>query len=214
MEYILSASCQIANLSEIYQQYFGDLKKGLFVEVGAFDGYEFSNTWGLAHAGWRGIYYEPVPDFAKKCKEIHALHDVTVITAAVGAEPKEAVKLYMGENPTIDQETALLEPWGTKYDVQHYIEVPQVSLDLSLELLIPDSMLDLLVIDVEGGELEVLKGCDLNLWKPRMLIIETHKNNPDSRKAFRSDDIFKVISKYPYTEIQSDGVNTIFWRTA
>jgi hypothetical protein len=34
-------------------------------------------------------------------------------------------------------------------------------------------------IDVEGGELNVLKGIDLNKYKPKILVIENIFNKPD-----------------------------------
>ena len=49
MSYSLSKSCQIKNLSNIYEKLFGPNKlDGYFVEVGAYDGESFSNTSGLA----------------------------------------------------------------------------------------------------------------------------------------------------------------------
>jgi len=65
----LSKSCQIPNLKKIYREIFGDCAFGTFVEVGAFDGESFSNTSGLADFGWRGLYIEPISEFAIQCKK-------------------------------------------------------------------------------------------------------------------------------------------------
>jgi hypothetical protein len=54
--YTLSATCQIQNLSWIYEMFFAHKKDGTFVEVGAFDGDYASNTSCLADMGWRGHY--------------------------------------------------------------------------------------------------------------------------------------------------------------
>src|ERR671923_2099072 len=61
-------SCQIPNLGFLLDFFFGDVAVGTFVEVGAFDGYTYSNTWGLAAAGWRGFYIEPVASHAAQCR--------------------------------------------------------------------------------------------------------------------------------------------------
>ena len=61
-----SPSCQIDNISELYEVFLTTKLDGVFVEVGAFDGYTFSNTWGLAQRGWRGIYVEPIPKYANR----------------------------------------------------------------------------------------------------------------------------------------------------
>ena len=57
-------TCQISNMWLIFETFFGQRTEGLFVEVGAFDGVLYSNTWGLAARGWRGLLIEPVPEFA------------------------------------------------------------------------------------------------------------------------------------------------------
>ena len=43
--------------------FFGDIK-GFFVEVGANDARERSQTWHLEQAGWTGLLMEPQPDLA------------------------------------------------------------------------------------------------------------------------------------------------------
>ena len=79
---VLSPTCQIPNLNAIYEKYFAD-RIGTFVEVGGNDGLLWSNTWGLAEAGWTGLYLEPVGELVKQCRLIHAHNKVTVIQTAV-----------------------------------------------------------------------------------------------------------------------------------
>ncbi|MCX8505445.1 MAG: hypothetical protein ORN98_02375, partial [Alphaproteobacteria bacterium] len=59
--YPMANDCQIKDLAKHYENLFGKKDKGVFVEIGAFDGQEVSNTAGLADLGWRGVYVEPVP---------------------------------------------------------------------------------------------------------------------------------------------------------
>ena len=51
-----SNKCQIPNLADIYLENFGYKRDGYFVEVGAYDGVSWSNTFGLAAIGWGGRY--------------------------------------------------------------------------------------------------------------------------------------------------------------
>src|SRR5262245_554998 len=46
------ADCQVRGLDAIYNAAFGNLKHGVFVEVGAYDGQFVSNTCFLADLGW------------------------------------------------------------------------------------------------------------------------------------------------------------------
>jgi len=60
------------------------------------------------------------------------------------------------------------------------IEVPQKTLNSIIESEISEvTTIDIMSIDVEGGELNVLKGVDLNKYKPKILVIENIFNKPD-----------------------------------
>jgi FkbM family methyltransferase len=48
------------NEDEIIQEYFGD-RKGRFLDIGAYNGVDFSNTEALANRGWGGVCVEPSP---------------------------------------------------------------------------------------------------------------------------------------------------------
>jgi len=63
LKWQIEKSCQISDLGNIFDKYFDINKKGVFVDVGAYDGLTHSNTIGLAAMGWRGICIEPVPLF-------------------------------------------------------------------------------------------------------------------------------------------------------
>jgi FkbM family methyltransferase len=140
-----------------------------------------------------------------------ANHGVHVYNCCVGNEIGET-KLFLGENPTIDRDTVVKQPW-CEYDENNFIIVPVVTLDAMLsneEAIVAD--FDLLVIDVEGAELQVLEGINLEEWRPHMIIIETHDGNVDSRKSFHADAIKKHMSSQPYVQVQCDGLNTVYIR--
>ena len=75
---------------------------------------------------------------------------------------------------------------------------------------------DLLVVDVEGKEHEVFYSFDLDIWKPRMMIVELvddHQyfieNAPIISKVKK---LRSFIEKFSYKEIYRDDINTIFVR--
>ena len=210
MDFELSPTCQIKNLKELYRKYFNNHNLGTFVEVGASDGYSHSNTWGLAEAGWKGIYFEPVPSLAEECRKRHEKNDVIVVNKAIG-DKQGLTKLYLGEFPTINEETVARNPWDSPYDPNNFMYIQVDTLDNELDLFLPAlTEIDLLVIDVEGGELEVLNGFDLLSFMPTMIIIESCEGNPDTRKTFHTQEILAYFEETPYTKIQSDGINSIF----
>ena len=213
MDFELSPTCQIKNLKEIYERFFSEERDRIFVEVGASDGYSHSNTWGLAKAGWRGLYFEPVPELANKCSFNHKDNDVIVKNIAIGNKVG-VTKLYLGSSPTINEETVDKNPWDFTYDKNNFIMVPVSTLNRELDnLLLYTTVIDLLVIDVEGAELEVLEGLDFLTYIPEMIIIESCEGNPEVKKTFHTQQILKYFENLPYTKIQSDGINSIFINT-
>ena len=58
-----------------------------------------------------------------------------------------------------------------------------------------DRMIDVIKIDVEGHELEVLKGMKLGLFKPKLITIEIHVNK--TKDIFQSK-VYKFLKKNKY----------------
>lgn len=208
MVYKVAKYCQIANLFELYTKYFNDKTDGYFVEVGAYDGYLWSNTWGLAEAGWNGIYVEPIHNLAERCREMHKNNHVITIECAI-TDSDEKVKLWFNsgavhQSSTLDESIARVEltnGWGWKYEPDKYIVADGMKLDTLLQLCSVPFDFDLLVIDVEGGEPHVLAGFNPKVWKPKMVIIES---------AFHFREIEEWFSNTNYTLIQNDGINAIY----
>jgi len=207
-KYEISTSCQIANLSQVLLDLFGYREGGMFIEVGAHDGYSFSNTWGLAEAGWEGIYYEPIEELVLQCMVRHAKNAVIVRNIAIG-DKNGKTKLYMGWSPTIDEDTMHRSPWGDTYDPSNYIVVECHTLDWELNYWNIQPEFDLLVIDVEGAELLVLAGFSIDKWKPQVVIVETH-DRPDPRVSYNAPKINEYFAQHGYVIYQNDGLNTIY----
>lgn len=213
MDRPISASCQIKNIYSFYDRYLGDHKcDGTFVEVGAFDGYEFSMTWGLAEMGWRGIYFEPNPIPYQKCIEVHKNNNVEVFNIAIGDKIGKTPLYLHTCSSTINKEAVDLSPWDFQYDRDNAIEVDVLTLTEALRRLKdPIKTIDLLIIDVEGAELQVLKGYDfINL--PRMMIIETHEGHTNILKQFNADKIIEYVQQFPYQKIFTNTIDSIFVR--
>jgi FkbM family methyltransferase len=206
-------SCQIANLTKIYERYFGQKTDGLFVDVGAYNAIDFSNTWQLAEVGWTGICFEPVPEHMTACMKNHADHEhkVTTILSAVGSV-EGLVNLYMGGvDSTIDKETLEKSPFGFTYDPENYMVACITTLNLSLPRFGVRPGFDVISIDTEGAELQVLDGFDLDFWHPRLMIVETHVGVPG--RDYHAKEIIERILSHGYTIADgSDALNTLFWK--
>ncbi|WP_431856962.1 FkbM family methyltransferase [Azospirillum sp.] len=213
-------SCQIPDLDGIYRRVFGERGDGTFVEVGAFDGETYSNTVFLADIGWRGLYIEPVPAFAAACARRHRHNpDVRVVACAAGAEAGEAVLSVGDALSTLSGEQMALyrmRGWDTGVFSGKRLTVPVRPLDAVLREHRLAPGFELLVVDVEGGEDAVFDGFDLEVWRPRMLIVELHDRNPAYQGvpgvADRHAAVRRHIGERGYEACYADAVNTVFLR--
>lgn len=220
MTYTLPTKCQISNLSSIYENLFGINKiDGTFVEVGAYDGETFSNTSGLADMGWVGLYIEPIPEYAQNCINRHAKNKVVVANCAVGTETK-ILELHVGGTLTTslpDQVRIYDEiEWAKNHHHGLKIQVKQFPLETLLKKTSVKPGFELLVVDVEGTELDVLKSFDIDYWKPKAMIIEIEDGHESFQKypevVARCKELRSYILEKNYVEVYKDHINTVFAR--
>lgn len=193
-------TCQIKGLEEIYKEHLPG--KHFFVEVGAFDGMTYSNTWGM---GWSGLLIEAHPDFAAQCKKLNP--EQIVVNCACGERDGETILYEYGA-----VSTTKLDKWTMAWGVSEnskQIKVPLKKLDTILEENNIEAF-DLLVVDVEGTETEVLEGFTLEKYKPKMVIIELHEGlgtRPD-QKGNQEPWVSNYLQGYK--KIHIDNINTIY----
>lgn len=137
---------------------------GFFVEVGASDGTDGSNTLHFERdCGWKGLLIEPNPsEFAKlgfrKCLVDYRAAGVTPGTADFTIHPTACLSgLSRPHTPAI----------GTRS-----IPVRVETLTQILRERGAPPTIDLLSIDTEGTELDVWAGLDLKIFRPMIVIVE------------------------------------------
>ena len=214
--YQTSPTCQIPTLPFLLEFYFGRRTTGTFVEVGAFDGYSYSNTSCLAEVGWQGMYLEPVPAAAELCRSRYSLNpNITVHELAIGALEGSLTIRVGGALSTSDAKTydefQNIEWAKSAFSQPETVTVKQTTLDLFLQSHGVKPNFELLVVDVEGFETEVFAGFSLDRWLPKMMIVELTDTHPDlvaSRNdhAKLSDDICRM----GYVITYKDVINTVF----
>src|SRR3990170_1958995 len=87
---------QIPGLSDIYMQNFGYITDGYFVEVGAFNGFNWSNTYCLAKIGWSGLLVEPHPEYFRMCCKRYAKNPRIGVSKCAIGDHHGHVDLYLG----------------------------------------------------------------------------------------------------------------------
>ncbi len=148
---------------------------GFFVEVGALDGKRFSNTYSFELAGWRGVCIEPHEYYFELLKRNRP--NSVCIRAAISDREAERIEFYANRRGALSTLNPELErffihrfrKYFSGFTVQY---VRMRTLDGILEEIDAPVPIDFISIDVEGHEVNVLKGFDLERWSPRVLLIE------------------------------------------
>ena len=162
---------------------FDGQQHGTCLEVGALDGIKDSITLHFEETGWSCILVEANPELAEKAKANRRARvfscaagratGMTEFVIAKGAEYLSTMK------PTPKHVARILTDGGTIEKVK--VTVMRVD-DILEEAGV--SHLDFATIDVEGAELEVLRGFDLHRWQPKVLVVED--NDSEVRRYLRT----------------------------
>jgi len=194
--------------------FFDQQPTGYFVDVGAFDGRYVSNTYAFELMGWKGICIEPHPvsyDILSSLRSAICLN-----VACVADETTKSVTLFMEKLGFLsglledrqDDVKRRYEKRGLEFDGFETVSVPATTLNNILSEHLPRGAaaeISFLSLDVEGTELDVLRGLDLNTYRPRVLLIET--NSAPEREALSA-----YLAAYGYVFARRLEVNSLYVR--
>ncbi len=151
---------------ELKRAFFAGTERGFFVEVGANDPRWISQTFAMEQRGWTGVLVEPQPDLADALRHERSAQVFAVACSSCADAGSELTLHLAGPQSSFNRalNSGDVKPHGT-------ISVPVRTLD-DILIEVGASTIDFVSIDVEGHELQVLDGFDLERWRPRLLVIE------------------------------------------
>jgi FkbM family methyltransferase len=154
---------------------------GFFVEAGANDGFDQSNTYHLERErGWRGLLVEPVPELCRLAVvERPRSRVVNCALVAAGGDGGEVEIRYGGLRSVVAgthgsdaADRAWVAPaFDLGLEEEYRVSVPARTLSSLLDE-VGQAEVDLLSLDVEGYEPQVLAGLDLERHAPRYVLVE------------------------------------------
>ncbi len=176
------------NLDKKLLEYF-DYEDGYFIELGANDGITQSNTKHLElYKGWTGVLIEPSPRQFAKLKKLRSKKSHFFNCACVGFDfPKPTIELMYsnlmsialeGSNDIADPvaHAKAGESHSDKEEMYVFSAQARTLQSVLAEAKSP-RLIDLLSLDVEGGELEVLSGIDFEHTNFKYIVLETRSIN-------------------------------------
>lgn len=147
------------------------VRNGRYIDIGACDPRFLSVSRGFYEQGWRGVHFEPLPEYAARLRAdrpdepVHevALSDrcgeITFFVSPVEGNSTGVAAHASSESATLRVPTKTLASYGSGWagEEVHWMK-----------------------IDVEGMEADVLRGWDSRILRPWILVIEaTRPNSPE-----------------------------------
>ncbi len=156
--------------------YFKDNISGTFIDVGCNQPVINSLTHSLYNKNWQGINI----DISKRSIDLHNFLRKKSINynIAVGERTKEIEAFIFYENCTMNTVNKRFKKY-TEVSVSKKPVVNRVK-QFTLNQIIEKNNLkkiDFLNIDIEGNEMNVLKGFNITKYKPDLVAVEIHDNN-------------------------------------
>jgi len=200
--------------SQRFQDLFVDWmlqkKNGIFIEFGACDGINISNTYYLEkYMGWSGILLEPAKSWHNNIKinRPNCIIDFRCVSDESGNE----VSFYENADPA-------LSSLNNNFFSNNSYKVKTVSLndvffeheEMLLKKFNKIESIDFISIDTEGTEYQILKKFNFNKYSPKIIIVE-HNFDPIKSKLLKRlieahdyVNLFPELSAYDYFFVLKD----------
>ena len=167
-------------------------KIGFYVDVGALHPVNGSNTYNLYKNGWKGINFDLMNENIKLFR-IFRPKDISLnlaVSSKTGFINSYIFDSGSGLN-TLEKKWA--EKWKKKINKDYKIvKIKKDKLNNLLKKYNCPPNFDLLNVDVEGHEIDVLKGLNLKMFKPQVITIEIHSKKTED--IFKSE-VYKYLKK-------------------
>jgi FkbM family methyltransferase len=158
-------------------------KDGFFIEAGANDGYSQSNTYYLErYLGWSGVLVEGIPELYDQCRRLRRRSRVYQCALVAPDFPGASVPMHFANlmsvvDGSLKTANAQEQQIRTGLEIQsldatYTVAVPARTLASILDELPQPVRIDFFSLDVEGAELDVLKGLNLEKYRPAYILVE------------------------------------------
>lgn len=181
------------NEEEIIVNWFGG-KVGRYLDIGAWDGIQMSNTRRLAELGWSGVLVEPgAKNFAQLIENMAFAADRSVLIQAAVSETRGLAQLWFDTQPergwaaTICKDIAenpllLLTPSRMS------CRVPTIT----PEDLAAFGPYDFLCVDAEGKDLDILRATPASMFESISLVIAEVPRCKEAATEFLASHGYRV----------------------
>jgi FkbM family methyltransferase len=187
----------------ILESFFGDVKHGFYVDVGACHPHVASVTKRFYLQGWRGINIEPQTNLFGLF-EAERKRDINLNIGISNQETTLVLRSYVNNQGLSTVAPRMQQHYegqkGKKVETYEDIRIPVTTLTSVLRQH-KVTTIHFLKVDVEGFEYEVLDGNDWSTFRPEVICIESNHIVQDWRP---------LLKKKGYEKVFFDGLNDYY----
>lgn len=187
-------------------EFFEEGYVGTCIEVGACDGLLVSNTLHFEQKDWTCLCIEPNKAYYNeliKNRKLSAnfacgkdnVDDVEFTIFDLGGNQSAISSLSVDERLVDSHKHLIRNSFTEKVNIR--------TLDTILKEFPSIAEIDFVSIDTEGTEIDVLKGFDIDRWKPKLFVMENNFEDPN---------ITEYLDGFGYKKIKRVGVNDFYTR--
>jgi FkbM family methyltransferase len=167
---------------------FPGVANGFFLDVGSGHGTIGSNTKALENLGWTGICIDPFPTHmdGRTCRM-----EKVVVSSTVGQVVKFHPHLALGGIADT------LGKWKEEAAKTPAVELTTTTLDEVLTRSKAPSFIHFLSLDIEGAELEALRGVSFDRYRFGAMAIEHNEEEP------KRSDLLKFLGEKGYVRVHT-----------
>ena len=189
-------------------EFFKDKRNGIYLDIGCFHPFMYSNTCLLYKKGWRGINIDINPT-SIDLFNIARPKDVNLCTTI--NETKKVFEVYYDDpfSPVNTLSKNFYENLKNESaEKSKKILVESKSIKEILNIGKISQSVDFINLDVEGMDYKILKNIDLSRLRPRLIAIETH--NVDGSKSKDFELILTLMENNSFSIYKRVGPTTLF----
>lgn len=176
-----------SKVDEVISSYFHPSFVGSMLDVGASHPVENSCSYHFEKNGWKVIMVEANPFWVPMLQEQRAGKVLNYAASDKNIDEVDFLIAYLhnhvsGAISSLHPDERLVNQYSSMITGYESVKVSARTIDWILmnetsEL----KSLDVVLLDIEGGELAALRGFDVKLWRPKLFVIENNYEDRDVR---------------------------------
>lgn len=169
-----SINCKKEPITKRILEYISQIENGFYIEAGGYDGVFQSNTKFLEEEyNWTGLLIEPSPKTFLDLQK-NRPNNICINKCLVSSDfPFDTIKGAFDNGPMSSVNNI------RNIENAKMVEVKTTTLTKLLDYY-DITKIDFFSLDIEGYELEVLKGLDMSRFRPTYMLIEIYENDKET----------------------------------